>query len=124
MLTDWRISVSIGLAGGDEKGDDVAVLMTATWKSVHQSVLANKPLKEFKLRQYLFSAKARLLYRLNRPTEVVDRGLKFIQDFSKLISEREHEIGLHPYFREVLTRTSDHLPCDMCGYDWSIGLGI
>ena len=92
-----------GMTGGDEKGDDVAVLMTATWKSVHQSVLANKPLKEFKLRQYLFSAKARLLYRLNRPTEVVDRGLKFIQDFSKLISERELEIGLHPYFREVPT---------------------
>lgn len=68
---------------------------------MHQSVLANKPLKEFKLRQYLFSAKARIYFRLERVSEVVDRGLKFIQDFSKLISERESEAGLPSSFREV-----------------------
>ena len=78
--------------------------MTATWKSIHQSVLANKPLKEFKLRQYLFSAKARLLFRLNRPAEVVDRGHKFIQDFSKIISDHESTAGFHSSLREVRQR--------------------
>lgn len=95
----------------------MASLMTATWKSVHQSILANKPLKEFKLRQYLFSAKARLLFLLNRPTEVVDRGLKFIQDFSKIISERESDAGLSPSFREVPRSTN-------CTFKGSLGVGV
>eukprot|EP00210_Caulerpa_lentillifera_P000161 g156.t1 len=87
--------------GGDEKGDDIAILMTALWRTIHQTILANKPLKEFKLRQYLFAAQARLLFKLERPTEVVERGLKFIQHFTKLISKNEPEESGKESIREV-----------------------
>lgn len=87
--------------GGDEKGDDIAILMIATWRTIHQTILANKPLKEFKLRQYLFAAQARLLFKLERPIEVVERGLKFIQLFSKLISKNDEIEKVQDSIREV-----------------------
>lgn len=56
--------------GVDERGDDVATLMTATWKPTRQAVLSRRVLTEFKFRQYLFAARARLLIKLSRPVEV------------------------------------------------------
>ncbi|GMH45221.1 hypothetical protein BSKO_13178 [Bryopsis sp. KO-2023] len=87
--------------GGDETGDDVSTLMTATWNKTRQAVMSRKGLTEFKFRQYLFAAQARLLIKLGRPVEVIERGLKFIQTFSRLLKEKEKANESKPLFREV-----------------------
>jgi hypothetical protein len=57
-------------AGGDEAGDDGAALLSATWRDTRRAVFERGALPQFRLRQFLFACQARLLLRLQRPTEV------------------------------------------------------
>ena len=57
-------------AGGKTDGDDVAQILKAAWRETRSSVMRGNGVAEFYFRQYLFACQARLLFKLNRPTEV------------------------------------------------------
>ena len=61
-----------GTAGGKTDGDDVAQILKAAWRETRSSVMRGNGVAEFYFRQYLFACQARLLFKLNRPTEVCD----------------------------------------------------
>ncbi|KAK9863262.1 hypothetical protein WJX84_010782, partial [Apatococcus fuscideae] len=77
-----------GPFGGNTDGDDVAQLLKASWRETRRAVLHKGNIAEFHFRQYMFACQARLLLKLERPAEVVIRGLKFIQTFSEILSQR------------------------------------
>ena len=57
-------------AGGKTDGDDAAQFLKAAWRETRSSVMRGNGVAEFYFRQYLFACQARLLFKLNRPTEV------------------------------------------------------
>ena len=56
--------------GGDEAGDDQACLLSATWREMRHSVFERGAVPQFRFRQFLFACQARILLKLQRPTEV------------------------------------------------------
>ena len=60
----------IGSTGGNTDGDDVAQLLKASWRETRRAVLHKGNIAEFHFRQYMFSCQARLLLKLERPSEV------------------------------------------------------
>jgi len=48
----------------------VAQILKAAWRETRSSVMRGNGVAEFYFRQYLFACQARLLFKLNRPTEV------------------------------------------------------
>ncbi|KAK9858891.1 hypothetical protein WJX84_005283, partial [Apatococcus fuscideae] len=87
--------------GGNQDGDDVAQLLKASWRETRRAVLHKGNIAEFHFRQYMFACQARLLLKLERPAEVVIKGLKFIQTFSEILSRREASGQLPNLFREA-----------------------
>lgn len=65
-------------AGGKTDGDDVAQILKAAWRETRSSVMRGNGVAEFYFRQYLFACQARLLFKLNRPTEVQNFHTMFI----------------------------------------------
>jgi hypothetical protein len=61
------------------EGDDVAALLSASWRVTRRLVLKKNGVPEFHFRQYLFASQARVLLRLRRPVDVAERGLHFVQ---------------------------------------------
>ncbi|KAK9806020.1 hypothetical protein WJX73_006019 [Symbiochloris irregularis] len=90
-------ALSIHAFGGGGKGDDNAALLHTAWGEVRSSVQRGG-LDAFRFRQYLFACMARLLMQLQRPTEVAERGLKFVQSFAALLGRR---LEMPRLFREA-----------------------
>ncbi|BDA42989.1 Trafficking protein particle complex subunit 10 [Coccomyxa sp. Obi] len=83
--------------GGDEPGDDQACLLTAAWREMRGSVHERGAVPQFRFRQFLFACQARILLKLQRPTEVADRGMKFVAAFGELLADAQ----LPPQLREA-----------------------
>lgn len=66
----FNIVIYINLSGGNEITDSCSTMVFFSWKIIRKIISANKPLKEFKFKQYLFSSIARLLLKLGRIVEV------------------------------------------------------
>jgi hypothetical protein len=49
----------------------------------------------------LWHLQARVLLRLNRPVDVAERGLVFVQNFLGLLAAKEAAGHLKPWFKEV-----------------------
>ena len=58
------------VAGGSGQGDDVAQLLSATWRETRHAVLESGMVPQFQFRQFLFACQARILVKLNRHIEV------------------------------------------------------
>jgi hypothetical protein len=58
------------LSGGTSPGDDVAQLVRATWRET-RNAYKNNGLVQFEFQQFLFACQARILLKLNRPSEVL-----------------------------------------------------
>ncbi len=69
----------VGCAGALSDGDDVAALLSASWRVTRRLVLKKNGVPEFHFRQYLFASQARVLLKLRRPVDVAERGLHFVQ---------------------------------------------
>mmetsp|Transcript_23884 Transcript_23884/g.66233 ORF Transcript_23884/g.66233 Transcript_23884/m.66233 type:complete len:1100 (-) Transcript_23884:40-3339(-) len=90
-----------GEFGGNSPGDDVASMLTASWLETRRSVLNYGSVNQFNFRQFLFARQSRLLMTLNRPLELMNRAIQFVQTFSLLLQRREALGNLNPNFREV-----------------------
>lgn len=66
---------ALSAAGGKTDGDDAAQILKAAWRETRSSVMRGNGVAEFYFRQYLFACQARLLFKLNRPTEVTHQQL-------------------------------------------------
>lgn len=75
--------------GGMDKGDDQAALLKPGNKPLTQ-IVQDDSFREFEFRQYLFACQAKLLFKLNRPSEVSSRGYPFIISFSKALAVHEN----------------------------------
>eukprot|EP00879_Flechtneria_rotunda_P024943 GHRR01026470.1.p1 GENE.GHRR01026470.1~~GHRR01026470.1.p1 ORF type:complete len:429 (+),score=155.71 GHRR01026470.1:52-1338(+) len=80
--------------------DDVASLLSSSWRAMRRLVLWKKQVQEFHFRQYLFAAQARVLLRLGRPIDVAERGLVFVQNFLAILAAREAAGQIRPWFKE------------------------
>lgn len=61
---------ALWVAGGNGQGNDVAQLLSATWRDTRHAVLESGMVPQFQFRQFLFACQARLLVKLNRHIEV------------------------------------------------------
>ncbi|XP_058001434.1 trafficking protein particle complex II-specific subunit 130 homolog isoform X2 [Hevea brasiliensis] len=84
--------------GGLDSGDDQAALLNIGNKPLTQ-IVQDDSFREFEFRQYLFACQSKLLFKLNRPFEVVSRGYPFVISFSKALIL--HESTLPFCLREV-----------------------
>ncbi|KAA6429506.1 MAG: TRAPPII tethering factor, partial [Trebouxia sp. A1-2] len=87
--------------GGKTDGDDVAQILKAAWRETRSSVMRGNGVAEFYFRQYLFACQARLLFKLNRPTEVAERGLQFVHTFAHLLADQQAASVVPGLFREA-----------------------
>ncbi len=56
--------------GGSDPGDDVAQLLSATWRRTRHAMIETGMVPQFQFRQFLFACQARILMKLNRHVEV------------------------------------------------------
>ncbi|KAF6250949.1 hypothetical protein COO60DRAFT_1645717 [Scenedesmus sp. NREL 46B-D3] len=96
-----RDAAEFGLTGSD--AEDVASLLSSSWRAMRRLVLWKKSVQEFHFRQYLFAAQARVLLRLGRPVDVAERGLVFVQNFLAILASREAAGLIKPWFKECWT---------------------
>ena len=75
MCLTTTCSKASSAAGGKTDGDDAAQILKAAWRETRSSVMRGNGVAEFYFRQYLFACQARLLFKLNRPTEVTYQRL-------------------------------------------------
>ena len=90
-----------GEFGGNKPEDDMASLLTASWRETRSAILNYGGISEFNFRQFLFVRQARLLMTLWRPTEMAERAMKFVQNFSGLLLQHADNGNINPNFREV-----------------------
>lgn len=74
-MPDYHLLQASSAAGGKTDGDDAAQILKAAWRETRSSVMRGNGVAEFYFRQYLFACQARLLFKLNRPTEVTYQQL-------------------------------------------------
>ncbi|KAH0906443.1 hypothetical protein HID58_038270 [Brassica napus] len=84
--------------GGFDSEDDKATLLKPGSKPLTQ-IVQDDSFREFDFRQYLFACQSRLLFKLNRPSEVSSRGYSFVISFAKALTL--HESVLPFCLREV-----------------------
>ena len=84
-----NVSACVPVAGAASEGEDAASLISASWRLMRRSVLKRSGIPEFRFRQYLFAAQARLLLRMGRPVDVAERAVKFIPAMVALLEEKE-----------------------------------
>lgn len=101
--------------GGMDRGDDQAALLNPGKKPLTQ-IVQDDSFREFEFRQYLFACQSKLLFKLNRPFEVVSRGYSFIISFSKALSLHEtmlpfcmREVWVITACLDVIDKTASHL---------------
>ena len=56
--------------GGNTPGDDVAQLLSATWRETRHAMIETGMVPQFQFRQFLFACQARVLIKLSRHIEV------------------------------------------------------
>ena len=59
--------------GGNTPGDDVAQLLSATWRETRHAMIETGMVPQFQFRQFLFACQARILVKLSRHVEVRSR---------------------------------------------------
>lgn len=91
--------------GGNSPGDDVASLLTASWRETRRAILNYGSICQFNFRQFLFARQARLLLTLNRPIELAERAMKFVQTFGLLLMDKEAKSHLQEKFRQARSPT-------------------
>ncbi|XP_033138683.1 trafficking protein particle complex II-specific subunit 130 homolog isoform X1 [Brassica rapa] len=89
--------------GGFDSEDDKASLLKPGSKPLTQ-IVQDDSFREFDFRQYLFACQSRLLFKLNRPSEVSSRGYSFVISFAKALTL--HESVLPFCLREVWVITA------------------
>ena len=101
-------------AGGKTDGDDAAQILKAAWRETRSSVMRGNGVAEFYFRQYLFACQARLLFKLNRPTEVTYQQLFCLLSIPKGLASFWADIQLHSLALQACLRlTCKGMKCSM-----------
>lgn len=90
--------------GGDTPGDDTATFLDPTFFDRRYRAAARLLCKEYEVRQYLFARQAELMRQGGRRDELLERALRFMQEFTQVMARKQAEgIPLRPHLRECWT---------------------